>query len=96
MSPDSSSADPDPISSSCPSLPSMIQVPECTQSHGVPPVIKTQPLHILDYKKVETTNGYISPTKIHQQPMFHQKPSMVPKSEEDLNLGKGMGHSLRG
>ena len=86
MSPDSSSADPDPISSSCPSVQSMIQVPECTQSHGGPAIIK-QHLQNLDYKNIETTNGYISPTKLHQ-PVYHQKPSMVPKSDEDLNLGK--------
>lgn len=51
----------------------------------------------MDYKKVETTtNGYISPTKIHQQPVYHQKPSMVPKSEEDLNLGKVVGIERQG
>lgn len=92
MSPDSSSADPDPISSSCPSAPSMIQVPECTQSHGggIPSIIKPQHLQIMDYKKCEPTqNGYLtSATKLHP-PVFHQKPSgMVPKSDEDLNLGK--------
>lgn len=94
MSPDSSSADPDPISSSCPSVASMIQVPECTQSHGGPPIIKAQIHQTLDYKKIETTtNGYLSPTKLHQ-PVFHQKPSMVSKSEEDLNLGKVVGGTL--
>lgn len=93
MSPDSSSADPDPISSSCPSVPSMIQVPECTQSHGPP--MKTHHNQIMDYKKIEpTTNGYISPTKI-LQPVYHQKPSMVSKSEEDLNLGNHWGLFLK-
>jgi hypothetical protein len=94
MSPDSSSADQlDPISISCPSVPSMIQVPECTQSHGGPAVvniIKPHHIQIVDYKKAEPlTNGYLSPTKmVHQPQIFHQKSSMVPKSEEDLNLGK--------
>lgn len=97
MSPDSSSADPDPIPSTCPSA-SMIQVPECTQSHGGassgPAVIKPHHIQIVDYKKIEpASNGYMSPTKIHP-PVFHQKPSMGPKSEEDLNLGNGLGRRL--
>lgn len=89
MSPDSSSADPDPIQSSYSSAPSMIQVPECTQSHGgSPTIIKPHHIQIVDYKKIEqSTNGYLSPTKVHT-PVFHQKPSMGSKSDEDLNLGK--------
>lgn len=94
MSPDSSSADPDPIPSSCLSPPSMIQVPECTQSHGgglsgPAAVIKPHQIQIVDYKKIEPALGdYLSPPpKVHQS-IFHQKPAMVPKSEEDLNLGK--------
>lgn len=89
MSPDSSSADPDPITSSCPSSLSMIQVPECTQSHGGGgSAVKSHHIQVVDYKKIEpVTNGYMSPTKVHQ-PVFHQKPTMVPKSDEDLNLGK--------
>lgn len=97
MSPDSSSADPDPIQSSYHSAPSMIQVPECTQSHGgsVPTIIKPHHIQIVDYKKIEpSTNGYMSPTKVHA-PVFHQKPtSMGPKSDEDLNLGKHLRRGL--
>lgn len=90
MSPDSSSADPDPYPMTVPSIPSMIQVPECTQSHGgSQAVIKPQHIQIVDYKKIELSpNGYLSPTKL-PQPVYHQK-TMVPKSEEDLNLGKSL------
>jgi hypothetical protein len=95
MSPDSSSADPDPLPASCPSAPSMIQVPECTQSHGGSTVIKAHHIQIMDYaKKLEPASlagGYmdmLSPTAKLHQPVFHQKPAMVPKSEEDLNLGE--------
>lgn len=101
MSPDSSSADPDPIPSSCLSPPSMIQVPECTQSHGgglsgPGAVIKPHQIQIMDYKKIEPALGdYMpSPPKVHQS-IFHQKPAMVPKSEEDLNLGKSSNEGLR-
>jgi hypothetical protein len=71
----------------------MIQVPECTQSHGgtaVVNIIKPHHIQIVDYKKAEPlANGYLSPTKmVHQPQIFHHKSSMVPKSEEDLNLGK--------
>lgn len=94
MSPDSSSADQlDPISVSCPSVPSMIQVPECTQSHGGPVnITKSHHIQIMDYKKAEPiSNGYLSPTKVvHQPQIFQQKSAMTPKSEEDLNLGKKM------
>lgn len=93
MSPDSSSADPDPLPIPCSSLLSMIQVPECTQSHGGP-VIKSHNIQIVDYKKSEIlTNGYLSsPTKLmSQSSVFHQKPSMMPKNEEDLNLGNDLG-----
>lgn len=99
MSPDSSSADPDPIQSSYHSVPSMIQVPECTQSHGgsAPVIIKPHHIQIVDYKKIEqSTNGYMSPTKVQATPVFHQKPSMGPKSDEDLNLGKQLTWLWRG
>ena len=89
MSPDSSSADPDPFPSSISSTPSMIQVPECTQSHGgAQAPIKPHHIQIVDYKKIEPSNGYMSPTKVLPQPVYHPKQTMVPKSEEDLNLGK--------
>lgn len=86
MSPDSSSADPDPIASSCPSGLAMIQVPECTQSHGGSVAVKPQHhAQIMDYKKLEPSL-FMSPTKIHHQPVY-QKPSMGPKTDEDMNLG---------
>lgn len=89
MSPDSSSADPDPISPSCLSSPAMIQVPECTQSHGGS---IAKPMHIVDYnKKLEPAD--FGP-KLHQVPIFHQKSAMVPKSDEDLNLGNVRLHPL--
>lgn len=114
MSPDSSSAaDPDPIlachttvlQSSLPS--SVIQVPECTQSHGGSQTVVTQHVpqppivhHVkvtqfVDYKKIETPNGYNmtttqtgKPVLVQQTQIYHQKPSHVSqKSDEDLNLG---------
>lgn len=86
MSPDSSSADPADMPTSCPSGPSMIQVPECTQSHGGPTVIKAHHIQLLDYnKKLEP--AMLPTAKLHP-PVYHQKPAMVPKSEEDLNLGE--------
>lgn len=89
MSPDSSSADPDPYHSTLSSTPSMIQVPECTQSHGtgLPVILKQQIVQNLEYKKVDhSLNGYTSPAKA-PQPVYPQK-IMGPKSDEDLNLGK--------
>lgn len=86
MSPDSSSADPDPIASSRPSGLAMIQVPECTQSHGGSVAVKPQHhAQIMDYKKLEPSL-FMSPTKLHHQPAY-QKPSMGPKTDEDMNLG---------
>lgn len=86
MSPDSSSADPDPIASSRPSGLAMIQVPECTQSHGGSAANKPQHhVQIMDYKKLEPSL-FMSPTKLHHQPAY-QKPSMGPKTDEDMNLG---------
>lgn len=106
MSPDSSSAEvdsrPQPQMQCGPIQ--MIQVPECTQSHGGPQKIQSvaqlqqqqqqqqQQHHIIhvDYNKKLgiNENGF----KIsHQQPttVFHQKPSVIQqKSDEDLNLGK--------
>lgn len=89
MSPDSSSADPDPYHSTLSSTPSMIQVPECTQSHGtgLPVILKQQIVQNLEYKKVDhSINGFTSPAKA-PQPVYPQK-IMGPKSDEDLNLGK--------
>ncbi|KAL7012921.1 hypothetical protein ACKWTF_015109 [Chironomus riparius] len=104
MSPDSSSAEvdsrPQPQMQCGPIQ--MIQVPECTQSHGGPQKIQSvaqlqqqqqqqqQQHHIIhvDYNKKLgiNENGF----KIsHQQPttVFHQKPSVIQqKSDEDLNL----------
>lgn len=90
MSPDSSSADLDPIPiNSCHSVVhSMIQVPECTQSHGGPAnMLKSHHIQVVDYTKIEPlTNGYLSPTKMVHTPIFQQKSAMT-KAEEDLNLG---------
>jgi hypothetical protein len=67
----------------------MIQVPECTQSHGGSTVIKAHHIQLGDYnKKIEVANSYLSPTSKLHQPALYPKPALVPKSEEDLNLGE--------
>jgi hypothetical protein len=66
----------------------MIQVPECTQSHGGP-TVKAHHIQLGDYgKKVEVGNSYFPPTSKLLQPVSYPKPALVPKSEEDLNLGE--------
>lgn len=103
MSPDSSSSEVDPRpqpTANCGPI-QMIQVPECTQSHGGLKLQQQQQQqqHIIhaDYSKKlnsntnsDSNNGFT--TKINhqqQQPIFHQKPASIVqhKSDEELNLG---------
>jgi hypothetical protein len=92
MSPDSSSAEIDSHSTtsmSCGPI-QMIQVPECTQSHGI-----QLPKHVIhvDYAK-KSDNDFMSPTKPINASVFHHKPQhsvngiVQQKSDEELNLGE--------
>lgn len=100
MSPDSSSAEVDSrpqTTIQCGPI-QMIQVPECTQSHGIPQNLKTLPqqsqhvIHVDHYSstKKQLETGYKVQQQQPQQPqqVFHQKPSIVQqKTDEELNLG---------
>ncbi|CRL08093.1 CLUMA_CG020927, isoform A [Clunio marinus] len=88
MFPDSSSADQEPLPMSRSSILSMIQVPECTQSHGDSTTSVMKKVHCLQMSDCEivnpSKNEYMS--SIKSQQIMQQKPNLSSKSEEDLNL----------